>query len=95
MTLFGIYGYNVLPMGLKCYPDFSQETMKNMFRDVEDAKVYIDDIGAYSHSWEHCVTLLHIILTKLQDNGFTFNPLKCDWAIQETDWLGYWLLHLA
>jgi hypothetical protein len=78
-------------MGLKISPDFAQDTMENIFHNVKDAEVYINDIGAFSNSWEHHMKLLQTILEKLQDNGFTVNLLKCDWAIKEMDWLGYWL----
>ncbi len=78
-------------MGLKCPPDYVQEVMENIFCNIADAEVYIDDIGAFSHSWDDHIKLLHIILTKPQENSFTANPLKCKWAVGETDWLGYWL----
>jgi hypothetical protein len=45
-------------MGLKCSPDFAQEVMENIFCDVEDVEVYIDDIGAFSNSWEEQMALL-------------------------------------
>ncbi len=58
-TPFGKFKYSRLPMGLKCSPDFVQEVMENIFREVEDAEVYIDDISAFSNSREE-----HMAITR-------------------------------
>ncbi len=88
---FGKYKYTRLPMGLKCSPNIAQSIMESVLSGIEDADVYIDDVGAFSQDWDHHAKLLATILRRLRENGFTINPFKFEWAVQETDLLGYGL----
>ncbi len=85
ITPFGKNKYLRLLMRLKCSPE------EYVLSDIEDANIYIDDVGAFFDDWDHHVNLLATILRQLGENGLTRNPLKCDWAVKETDWLSYWL----
>jgi hypothetical protein len=91
VTPCGNFKHNRLPMGIKRSPDLAQEIMEDTLRDVKECDVCIDDIGAFKSTWEEHLTTLERVLTRLQDNNFTMNPLKCKWGAQETDWLGHWL----
>jgi hypothetical protein len=52
-------------MGFKCSPDIAQAAMENVLSDIEDADIYIDDVGAFSSDWDHHVNLLANILHQL------------------------------
>ena len=90
-TPCGNYSYVKMPMGCCQSSNFCQETMESLLQDIRECDVYIDDVGVFSNSWEHHIQSLQRILHRLQDNNFTINPLKCEWAVQETDFLGHWL----
>jgi hypothetical protein len=57
----------------------AQAAMENVLSDIEDADVYIDDVGAFSIDWDHHVNLLALLygdyvkmallLTHLSVNG--------------------------
>jgi hypothetical protein len=58
-------------MGVKQSPDFAQEVMEDIFRDMLDVEVYINDIGIFAQSWEHHQIIVSEVLKLLEDNGFT------------------------
>jgi hypothetical protein len=72
-------------MGLKGSLDIAQSNMESKLSGIDNADVYTDDVGAFSKDWDYHVQLLITILHRLWENGFTINPLKCEWAVKETD----------
>ena len=92
VTPFGLYRYTQLPMGVSESPDIAQEFMENLLRDLlEEIVVYIDDILVTNHDWKSHLILLDKVLVKLEDAGFLVDPRKCEWAVQEMDFLGHWM----
>ena len=52
-------------MGLKCSPDIAQSIVESVLSGIDDADVYIDDVGAFSKNWGHHIQLLADILCRL------------------------------
>ena len=90
-TPFGLYRDCRLPMGISESPDITTEKMHLVLDGIDNIEFYMDDIGVFSGNWDDHLSLLSLVLTRLQNVGFTINPLKCEWAIQETNFLGHWL----
>ncbi|CAJ1941594.1 unnamed protein product, partial [Cylindrotheca closterium] len=82
-----------MAMGLKPAPDFAQYYIEKTLRDLKQkgVEIYIDDVGLFSNSYEEHMALIQEVLQRLQAAGFKINPLKCEWCVQETDFLGHWL----
>ncbi len=78
-------------MVLKCALDFVQQIMEQVLCGLDIVKVHLDVIGDFSNTAEEHQVLLDKRLSCLKSNGFTINLLKCAWAIQKTNCLGYWL----
>ena len=90
-TPFGLYRYLKMPMGISPASDISQHAMELALREVEEAHAYFDDVKCWDLDWPQHLVTLERTLSRLEAAGFSINPLKCEWGVQETDWLGYWV----
>ena len=91
-TPFGLYKYLRLPMGLSISPDIFQSVMHPLFQDMDKVECFIDDIGIFTNgSFQEHLEKVEKVLIRLEQNVFTVNPRKCEWACEETEYLGFLL----
>jgi hypothetical protein len=81
-----------VPMGFLGSTDWMQVTTEEIYKDVlNEVKLYINAIRLFHTDWTKHMTMMDLMLIHLEDNGFAINPLKCEWDIKETSWVGHWL----
>ena len=60
-TPFGLYKFKRLPMGIKQSSDIAQEVIGNLFQDLDNVEIYIDNIGCFSSSFANHIYTFDII----------------------------------
>jgi len=89
-TKYGQFEFLVMPMGLCNAPATFQTLMNHIFRDYMDdfVVVYIDDILIFSRNTEDHYKHLDIVLQRLKGNKLYVRRKKCEFFVEETEFLG-------
>jgi hypothetical protein len=72
ITIYGLFEWNVMPMGLCNSPSTFQRAMDDLLRRFKWAfcLVYIDDVILYSKSEEEHLNHIEAFLSVIEENGF-------------------------
>ena len=91
-TPLGLFQFTVMPFGLHGAPATFQRLMDRVLRGCEDCSTaYLDDVVVFSMTWEEHLEHIRRVLGAINAAGLTLNLQKCEWAKQETRYLGYLL----
>lgn len=90
-TPFGHYEFRVMPFGLCNAPATFQRLMNSTLRMHlgKFCMVYLDDIIVYSRSAKQHERHLDCVLEALADAGFKTQKSKCEFGLQEIEFLGH------
>lgn len=90
-TRYGQYQYKVLPFGLCNAPPAFMAAMAKVFDGMVDISVlvYLDDILVFSETKDQHLEHLEEALKRLQEHEFFANEEKCEFLLEEVEFLGY------
>ena len=90
-TCYGHFEYLVMPFGLTNAPATFQAYINEILRTYLDefCVTFIDDILIYSKTMDEHVEHVRKVLTKLLENDLCVKLEKCQFHVQEIEFLGY------
>jgi hypothetical protein len=88
---YGYYEYLVISFGLTNAPAIYIRLVHNLLRKYLDKYyiTYLDNILIFTETLEEYIKIVKEILQFLMDIGILLKPSKCEFHIQETEFLGY------
>ena len=55
-----------------------------------DVTCYIDDLGIWTNgTFDERLAFVDKVLQRIAESNLKLNPLKSDWGVKQTDFLGY------
>lgn len=87
---WGKYTFQRMPFGISTAPGEFQSRMSNVFVDLPEFKCYLDDLAAMTAGTltDH-IHKLRPVLERIRAAGLQINAVKSNFAVQETEYLGY------
>lgn len=91
ITRYGLFECLVMPFGLTNAPGTFQRMINEVLAQYIDrfVIVYLDDILIYSDTLEEHEQHVHQVLQTLQDANLLVEPEKCQFHVQEVNFLGH------
>lgn len=78
-----------MPFGLKNASQTFQRFINNVFQGMDFVFSYVDDILVASETQEQHRTHLQLVFEKLQAAGIQVNAAKCNFGVEEVNFLGF------
>ena len=90
-TMFGLYTYNVMPMGLATAPSIFQRFINSVLAPFLGifCFAYLDDIIIFSKKIEDHEKHVTQVLEALEKANLHLKPAKCAWNVTKVDFLGF------
>ena len=94
ITLFGIFEWVRVPMGLKGAASYFQRMMATVVLVgfiYNFLEVYLDDILIYATEEEEFLSHLQHVFQRFRDHNVTANPDKCEFGYDQVEYVGHTL----